>query len=591
MIRLAISFLLFARVFAQTQCKTTPLDAHWPSISEWAALNTSIGGTLIKPQPIASSCYPGNPFNSFDSCDYVKDNWGLSSFHASLPESIDSPIYANNSCLPPNADGYKSTQGCHTGGLPSYVVNATTEQHIATAMQWASKKDVRIVIKATGHDLNGRSSGAFAISIWTHNLSDAIINSSWPAPGSNTAEHVLIAGSGNNYGTAVRAALADGRVIVSGDDETVGLGGHIQGGGHGPLSSTYGLAADQVLQVRVVTTQGDILVADATQNQDLLWAIRGGGAGQYGVVTEYVLKTYPAPSNVVTQSIVLSPASNDSASVNTSWNAFAVLASALPDLMDAGLAGAGAVSGSSITGVTVSLGFFAYNSTSDGLTAMTLPVKARMQAQSAYNGSISLSLTDPKVFPSFLSFFNDLNSGPSGAGAISLLSTRLLGRAQLSNLPISAVASYFRRVMRTGDGGDSLLVLGLQAGPGPRSVEPDMRGALNPVWRSTYVHAISTSASVSADASPQDALNAAALWTEQNLESVWREWAPETGAYMNEANPFDRQFKHDFYGSSYDRLVDIKRRYDPTDSLFVLSGVGSDVWEYDLSSGRLCRKE
>jgi FAD/FMN-containing dehydrogenase len=66
----------------------------------------------------------------------------------------------------------------------------------------------------------------------------------------------------------------------------VGLGGHIQGGGYSPHSSTYGLAPDQVLQVNSVTTQGDILVANDTAHQDLFWAVRGGGGGSYGVVTE-----------------------------------------------------------------------------------------------------------------------------------------------------------------------------------------------------------------------------------------------------------------------------------------------------------------
>ncbi|KAL6889993.1 FAD-dependent monooxygenase [Trichoderma evansii] len=591
MIRLAVLLIFFIAALAQRQCKTTPLDANWPSTSDWVALNSSINGALLKVQPVASSCYPENPFNSSDSCDEVEANWNYSSFHASLPESIDSPIYANNSCLPPNATGYTTTKGCSISSLPQYIVNATTEQQIATAMRWASERSIRIVVKGTGHDLNGRSSGAYSMSIWTRNFNSITLNSTWSVPGSNTTESVLIAGSGNNYGFVVRAALGVGRVVISGNDQTVGLGGHIQGGGHGPLSSTYGLAADQILQVRVVTTQGDILVADATRNQDLLWAIRGGGAGQYGVVTEYTLKTHPAPTNVVTANIIMSRVGNDSASINATWNALAVLASAIPDLMDAGLAGSANVLAGPSTGVSISLGFFAYNSTADALKSLTATVLASMQAQSAYKGSITVSLTDPVTYPSFLSFFDDLNSSPSGAGQASLLSSRLLGRAQLSDLTIPNLVSNFQRIMLGDDtGSESLLIIGLQAGPGPRSVEQSMRGALNPVWRSTYIHVISVRSNLNASNPPQEALNAAAMWCDQNLESVWREWAPDTGAYMNEANPFNSQFQHDFYGSSYDQLLEVKRKYDPTESLFVLSGVGSDAWEYDLNSGKLCRK-
>lgn len=122
-------------IVVQAQCKTSPLDIGWPSTDEWAALNVTIDGVLIKSQPIASSCYPGNPFNSPDSCDAVAANWSLASFHAALPESCGSQLFANNSCLPPGVVGYTENQGCDIGGMPQYVVNATTEQQMATAMR------------------------------------------------------------------------------------------------------------------------------------------------------------------------------------------------------------------------------------------------------------------------------------------------------------------------------------------------------------------------------------------------------------------------------------------------------------------------
>jgi FAD/FMN-containing dehydrogenase len=94
--------------------------------------------------------------------------------------------------------------------------------------------------------------------------------SDWRHPSKNTTEHVAVVGSGNNWGDVLQGAYSVGRTVVSGQDPTVGLGGFIGGGGHGPLSSHYGLAADQVLQATVVTTDGRILVANPTQNQDLL---------------------------------------------------------------------------------------------------------------------------------------------------------------------------------------------------------------------------------------------------------------------------------------------------------------------------------
>jgi FAD/FMN-containing dehydrogenase len=63
--------------------------------------------------------------------------------------------------------------------------------------------------------------------------------------------------------------------IVAGGSETVGIGGYLTGGGHGALSATYGMGADQVLEMEIVTPRGKILTINECQNQDLFWAMRG----------------------------------------------------------------------------------------------------------------------------------------------------------------------------------------------------------------------------------------------------------------------------------------------------------------------------
>jgi FAD/FMN-containing dehydrogenase len=76
--------------------------------------------------------------------------------------------------------------------------------------------------------------------------------------------------------------------------QTVGVaGGYVAGGGHSPLSSKYGLAADHVLSMDVVTPDGRFVTADEKNNVDLFWALRGGGGGTFGVVTSVTFKVYP----------------------------------------------------------------------------------------------------------------------------------------------------------------------------------------------------------------------------------------------------------------------------------------------------------
>lgn len=155
LIALAAPWLTFHVSAERLRCKANPIESTWPRWSEWTALNHSIEGALISTSPVASSCWNDTRFNSPFTCSTVESNWTSSTFHAALPESIGAFIFANNSCVPPDsADG--DSLGCQLGGLPSYVVNATNTHQVATAMKWASERNLRVVIKGTGHDLNGR---------------------------------------------------------------------------------------------------------------------------------------------------------------------------------------------------------------------------------------------------------------------------------------------------------------------------------------------------------------------------------------------------------------------------------------------------
>lgn len=66
-----------------------------------------------------------------------------------------------------------------------------------------------------------------------------------------------------------------GQIIVGGNAKSVSVGGYLTGGGHSILAPRYGLGADQILEMEVVTSAGDIVVANECQNQDLFWAMRG----------------------------------------------------------------------------------------------------------------------------------------------------------------------------------------------------------------------------------------------------------------------------------------------------------------------------
>lgn len=76
------------------------------------------------------------------------------------------PLFDGSACLPQNAGKGK----CKLGGLPAYSVNATTVSQIQLAVNFARSLNLRLVVRNTGHDFLGKSTGAGSLNIWTHNL-------------------------------------------------------------------------------------------------------------------------------------------------------------------------------------------------------------------------------------------------------------------------------------------------------------------------------------------------------------------------------------------------------------------------------------
>lgn len=87
----------------------------------------------------------------------------------------------------------------------------------------------------------------------------------------------------------------ENQLVTGGLCPSVGVGGYTLGGGYSALSRKYGLAIDNVISTTMVTASGDsVVVANDSTNPDLFWALRGGGGGNFGIVTDFTFKTHPA---------------------------------------------------------------------------------------------------------------------------------------------------------------------------------------------------------------------------------------------------------------------------------------------------------
>ena len=107
-------------------------------------------------------------------------------------------------------------------------------------------------------------------------------------------EKFVEAGAGLNWHELYSALVPYDLIVVGGRLKTIGTSGLTLGGGISYFTSKYGFAMDNVLAYEIVTSSGDVLTATATQNEDLFWALKGGG-NNFGVVTKFTFAAYKAP--------------------------------------------------------------------------------------------------------------------------------------------------------------------------------------------------------------------------------------------------------------------------------------------------------
>ncbi|KAG9096928.1 hypothetical protein FS749_007453, partial [Ceratobasidium sp. UAMH 11750] len=155
----------------------------------------------------------------------------------------------------------------------------------------------------------GRSSGAGSFSIWTHQLKGVNFTDSFVPTGCSRnvpGVSAVTLGAAEQWRDVYQAVDERNRTIVGGAANTVGAaGGYVQGGGHGPLGSLYGMAVDNVLQFTIVKPDGKVVKANACQNKDLFWALRGGGGGTWGVTLDVTYKTHPPLDSIVGMGITI----------------------------------------------------------------------------------------------------------------------------------------------------------------------------------------------------------------------------------------------------------------------------------------------
>lgn len=133
----------------------------------------------------------------------------------------------------------------------------------------------------------------------------------------------VTAGPGTQVGALTRALGAAGRMLPMGFCQTVALGGHLGCGGIGHLSRSHGLLADQLEAATVVLADREVVTASEDSHPDLFWALRGGGPGSFGIVTEMTFRTLPDRPATHISALVRLPVA-EAARVAAAWQGWSV---------------------------------------------------------------------------------------------------------------------------------------------------------------------------------------------------------------------------------------------------------------------------
>ncbi|CRK20450.1 hypothetical protein BN1708_012861 [Verticillium longisporum] len=553
---LAATVVAFVTKSLAKTCHCLPTEDCWPSQSEWKALNSTVGGHLIKVEPIGAVCH--DPTYDEAACEELRASWDDVAVHYESTSSLMTAYFTGETCDPFT----NRTEPCTIGNYNSYTVDASDAKDIAAALTFSKKHKIRFVIRNTGHDFYGRSIGYGGLAARVSNLKDREViqwsDKHYKGP-------ALKMGAGTMGFEAQSYLETKGLVMVAGYCSSVGpAGGYVQGGGHSPLSSVYGLAADQTLEFEVITAGGQLVKASRDTNADLFWALNGGGAGTWGVVVSMTARVYPMLT-MGAASMFIDPSS---LAPDVFWAMVDKFYSLIPTFTDAGAY------------VTYAYGpqhfglfpFSAYNKTAAQVEALLSPFTDYLaEKKIAHYTTFNEVPTYMEHVERNMATSQPTKEYPSGG--------RIIPRAVLKSASRRAeLVSVMRRIVSSGALTSSTAMRPLKRTDNPTAVHP--------AWRDADALVIMTWPWQNA---AKDEMQAKVELFRDELAPLLTEVAPEGGSYSNEADAYMRGWRREMYGENWEKLLEVKEKWDPEGVFYSRRTPGADKWHVDESTGKMCR--
>ncbi|KAJ7224129.1 FAD-binding domain-containing protein [Mycena pura] len=524
-----------------------------PPGEDLAAFNHSLGGRLQHGIPFSRPCFASAAevlgSQNVDQCTdiirgYLNNTVRLEAFGSYMNTEWETCQATGDGCLldvsdtsvvslPPGA--------CHQGSIPSIYLEIETASDVQKAFNFAKSSRVNIVVKNTGHDYIGRSGGPGTLALWIGFVCDPKANTPQieysenfvPNQCHSIPEAAVTFGAGVTHGALYDFANRTNITLPGGGDLTVGAaGGYLQGGGHSAVSNAYGLAVDRVLEFEIVTPDGRHLIANNCQNTDLFFALRGGGGGVFGVVLAVTMKALPQFS--------MTTAFATFTNVKSSQVIAFMVSNALSYAQQ---------------------GLLYYWQPGENVI-LTSPLQSVKEAEESLDSLRQFIVSIGGTFelssdPSWLSFFNRFLA-PTGPNGLQLITSSRLISTSLFSTPDGQgkLATGLNEVLEVNG---TLPIIFMVA---PHFFKDDGGTSITNAWRTSLWHVRLTLHLLFNFWTKSPPVVATYKKLTQRMD-ILRSISPDSGAYHNEADVYEPNFEESFWGTNYERLVAIKRKYDP----------------------------
>jgi len=550
--------------------RVRPGAPGWPTQADWADLNQAVRGQL-SPGRSPDLSDPevrklvANPF-------YIGDQPGLTQSAGWLDAWRTSPS--------------------------AYVVAVRDASDISAAIRFARLHKLRLVVRGGAHSYLGASNAPDSLMIWTRPMRAVAVHDAFTPRGSTVAPVPAVSvGAGAIWLDAYQAVTGGaGRYVQGGGCTTVGVAGLVQGGGFGSFSKAYGTVAASLLEAEVVTADGKVRVVNATQEPDLFWALKGGGGGTFGVISRVTLATHELPKTFGAVQLTIHARSDE---------AYRRLIARFVDLYAANLCnphwGEQARTGPDnrlvvsmvFQGLTPEQARAAWKPLIDfananrvdydgqeGLAVLSMPARNFWDEDFLRRNAPGAAKADgrPEARPGNFwwsgdgeqvgVFWHAYTSAWLPADLLKPQEQHRLADAWFAASRHWSVAFHFNKAL---------------AGAPTKALAAARGTATNPDAVDAFALAIIADAGPSPYLGFHPDLTAAhtRAGRVQAAMTALRAAAPDTGAYVNECDYFQKDWQRAFWGSNYPRLQRVKRRYDPEGLFFTHHSVGSESWSSD----------